>query len=94
MQIVCKSNKKGFQQICWNPCQSCAPPVGLEPVSKFQELCSHEDWSNAFGIADSMNKEILSETTLYQSFVKNVKQLPDYISISRSGKLNQLDLNF
>lgn len=59
-----------------------------KPTSKFMQLCADENWEYAAGIADRMNKEILTKTTLFQDFVKGVKTSPEYISKIREGKLN------
>lgn len=42
------------------------------PCCKFVELCSNENWIYAKGVADSTNKQILTETTIFQDFVKVV----------------------
>jgi hypothetical protein len=58
--------------------------------SKFVELCVDENWNYASGVADSMNKEILTKTPLFQDFIRSVKTLPDYISITRENKLKNI----
>jgi len=61
-------------------------------TSKFMELCSIEDWKYAAGIADRMNREILTQTECFHKFVKMVKTSPEYISIIRNMKLNLIDI--
>jgi hypothetical protein len=42
------------------------------PCCKFVELCSNENWDYAKYVADSTNKQILKETTIFQDFVRVV----------------------
>ena len=42
------------------------------PCCKFVELCSNENWDYAKHVADKTNKQILSETTIFQDFVRVV----------------------
>ena len=42
--------------------------------SNFVELCAKEDWVYAAGVADKMNKEILTQTPLFKDFVKDIKR--------------------
>lgn len=60
--------------------------------SKFVELCSDENWEYAEGIADRMNKEILTQTECFKKFVKMVKTSPEYVSIIRNMKLGLLEI--
>lgn len=59
-------------------------------TSNFVKRCADESWDYAAGISDSMNREILTETTIFQEFVKSVKSLPEYISIKREIIINKL----
>ena len=61
-----------------------------KPASKFMQLCADENWVYAAGIADSMNKEILTKTTIFQDWVKSVKTSSEYISKIREEKLNEI----
>lgn len=58
--------------------------------SKFVELCADENWDYAMGIGDHINKETLTQTTIYQDFVRDIKSSGDYISIMRDNKLKLL----
>lgn len=60
------------------------------PTSKFMQLCGDENWVYAAGMADIMNKEIVTQTTLFQDFVNIVKTSPEYISKIREEKLNEI----
>lgn len=42
------------------------------PCCKFVELCSNENWDYAKHVADSTNKQVLKETTIFQDFVRVV----------------------
>jgi hypothetical protein len=61
-----------------------------KPTSKFMQLCSDENWKYAAGMGDSMNKEIVTQTTIFQDFVKMVKTSPEYVSKIREEKLNEI----
>lgn len=43
-----------------------------KPNCKFVELCAEEKWERAISVADSINKEVLKNTTLFQTFVSVV----------------------
>ena len=58
--------------------------------SKFVELCADERWEEADLIGDRINKDTLSQTTIYQDFVKNIKSSGEYRSIVRNMKLKIL----
>lgn len=60
------------------------------PTSNFTKRCAEECWVYAAGIGDSMNKEILTKTTIFQDFVKSVKSSPEYISKIREQKLDEI----
>jgi hypothetical protein len=51
-----------------------------------------EDWESAEYFADSKNKEVLTVTDFYPTFVKKVKTYPMYISKRRNEKLNDIGI--
>jgi hypothetical protein len=52
-----------------------------KPTSNFCKQCAIGNWDYAIGVADKMNKEILTKTTLFQDFVRVV---------GRQSKVNKI----
>ena len=44
------------------------------PPSRFVKACAEEDWRYAEGIADTLNNEVLTKTSIFQDFVKIVRR--------------------
>lgn len=63
-----------------------------KPTSKFMQLCADENWEYASNVADRMNKEILTQSDLFQNFVKKIKTSPEYICKIRGEKLNDIGI--